>query len=135
MPDKVVNIGVTLSFTREGGSPTQIPEETLFSVTPPAPVAADNEFAPVAKRKKSYRPGQVDPGQLLFGIYYDPADPVHQELLEMAESGEIATWTLTHADPGESTEEYLGYVQTHSYPEIAGGNNLQKNFTVKVTED
>ena len=82
-------------------------------------------------RRREWMASFIDDGTLNFTIQYIPADPSHQRLLALFESGELAPFRLVF--PDASGIDYTGYVKVFEPNDIAVGGKITTAVSVKLT--
>jgi hypothetical protein len=85
---------------------------------------------------KSFAPGGIDPGQLTFPVFFNPADPTHAAMspfgLENLLTNRVTTqFRIVKPDSGRTTHEFYGFVQSLSeaYP-VAGV--MTRDVTIQI---
>lgn len=98
--------------------------------------ADEGDTTVLADTYKTSKRAQVDPGTVSLGIAYDPNDANTQTLVDLYDSGDIATWQITFTDEGSgtATETFSGWVKSFNRTMGGGATTMvMANLVVRVT--
>lgn len=116
------------------GSPTSMQEiSEVISIGSPGGGAEERDVTHLRSpnRRREFKQGFIDDGTLPFTVQYIPADPTHQRLLELYNSGEIVT--LREVFPDATGWDYTGFVKTANKSGQDVGGKIVIAFGFRLT--
>jgi hypothetical protein len=127
-------IGLGTEFQREGATPGVYDTIAyVASITPPQITTDDVEVEDLdpTDAYKKYLPGLLDGGEVSLTLNFDGSSTGHTALLGDANSR--ATKNFKIVLPDTSTWGFSGYVKGFANSDIAAGDVIQADVTIKVT--
>lgn len=126
-------IGLGTKFQREGATPGTFEDiAQVASITPPQSEADDveiEELDPVDGYKR-YMPGLLDGGEVSLTLNFDSVNTGHTALLQDHQSRTVKNYKIVLPDTASWT--FSGYVKGFAPQEIAAGEVIQAEVTIKV---
>lgn len=119
-----------------GSSYTDIGQ--IFEITPPgiSRTSIDVSEHDNTDAWMEFIKGMKDPGELTFGVVYDPALGTHDAttgiLSDWDEDSTIPNWRVTFPDAGATVWTFPGF-QTNTSPGTPLDDKMTMNVTVKVS--
>lgn len=81
---------------------------------------------------RTFTCGLLDPGEVSFGVVYDPADSMHKRLAYYAGQRSSKLFTIYHGSSAGDTDAFTAYVKGLSR-EIPLDDVITADLTLKVT--
>lgn len=134
--DKRIGYGCTLGVDPAGGVTFTTIAAIIDGWSGPDTSADDVETTVLGDKYKTFARAQIDPGTVQFEIAYDPANATNQTLVDLYDSGDVASWQITFNDVGNgsATETFNGYVNSFSR-EMTKGSLVKATISIKVSGD
>lgn len=127
-------LGLGTKFQREGATAgTFVDVAQVASITPPQSEADDVEIEELDPTDgfKRFLPGLIDAGEVPLTLNFDPADTGHTALLTDHQTRATKNYRIVLPDGSQWT--FSGYVKSFAPQEIAAGEVIQAEVTIKVS--
>jgi hypothetical protein len=128
-------LGTILEFKATSGG-TYAAVANILSVSFPSASVEAVETSNLGTAVKTYRPGQVDPGDVALELQFDPGDTQHAALRAYVAGGTtpvVAYWRIVAPTTPAKGEEFQGFLTELSPAAEDANGNLEASATIKVS--
>jgi len=95
--------------------------------------AAVLDASTLCSTSKEKEMGLPDEGSVSITVFYDPADPAHQRMLDLRASQEAGHFKVTLSDPGNEVWDFTGFVTAAPLEGLSVDSLVTMTYAVEIT--